>query len=158
MPNKDDLDSKLVHREKSVSKVSSEERNLVKFKEILEKNPDFNASKFLQSLPLTHLAEICYRNLNRAMNFIEEDKRTSIKDFLTFNVIVLISVLNSHKDLLKKQLVEENSSFKQVVIKGLTHQKTIVRIIFKNFYLFLTTHIGEQDLKQSFLATIIDHI
>lgn len=43
-------------------------------------------------------------------------------------------------------------------MKGLTHSKTVVRIIFKNFYLFLTSHIEDQELKTSLLAIVIDYI
>lgn len=45
-----------------------------------------------------------------------------------------------------------------MIFKGLTHEKTIIRIIFKNFYLFLTANVNDFELKQSFLSVIINNI
>ena len=61
-------------------------------------------------------------------------------------------------DLLKKYLKDEKSQFNQLILKGLTHPKTIIKIIFKNFYLFLTHNIQSYDLKKSFLVVLINSI
>lgn len=45
-----------------------------------------------------------------------------------------------------------------MIFKGLTHKKTVFRMIFKNFYLFLTQIIQDEEIKREFLAMIIDNI
>jgi uncharacterized protein YsxB (DUF464 family) len=45
-----------------------------------------------------------------------------------------------------------------MIFRGLTHPVSVYRVIFKNFYLFLTSNIEDFDLKVNFLAVIIDNI
>ena len=107
--------------------------------------------------------ELDFQKLNTTLISLILEQITTTETMFKHQKIVLcpgiISLLGS---LIMKPTELDNlfafkkSDFKVLLIKGLTHDKTMTRLFFKNFYAYLTSSISSLNYKTAFLRLVIE--
>ena len=89
------------------------------------------------------------------MNQIKFGNKKSLTKAL---IILLLSSLTLEPENLKNLLNKDKGELKELLFKGLTNSKPIMRLFFKNFYVYLTSNLKDFELKRSFLRVIMTGI
>jgi len=73
-------------------------------------------------------------------------------------LLLLLGSFSLSTNNLMNFLNDEKSNLKHLLFNGLTHEKGFVKILFKNFYTYLTMKIKDKNVKKAFLKILIKNI